>query len=173
VTGISRLAIVGTGLIGASVGLAAKRVGVPSVVGWDASGESLGVARERGARVAEVPDQPEEDLGALGEARERGEEDDRAHQVLDLADAAGFDVASPRDPARRGGAVILDVPEAAAVYAELEERAILCDFRPGAGIRLGPHYFTTDDELRHAVDQIAEILETGAHERHLGVVANH
>jgi prephenate dehydrogenase len=44
-----RLAVVGTGLIGASVGLAAKRVGVPDVVGWDADGESLRVAVERGA----------------------------------------------------------------------------------------------------------------------------
>ena len=44
-----RLAIIGTGLIGASVGLAAKRAGVASVVGFDASSESLAVARERGA----------------------------------------------------------------------------------------------------------------------------
>jgi prephenate dehydrogenase len=44
-----RLALVGTGLIGASVGLAAKRGGVPHVVGWDADGESLGIAAERGA----------------------------------------------------------------------------------------------------------------------------
>jgi kynureninase len=93
--------------------------------------------------------------------------------LLDLADGAGFDVASPRDPTRRGGAVIVDVPEAAAVYAELEERAILCDFRPGAGIRIGPHFFTTDDEIRHVVAQIVDILETGAHERHAGAVAMH
>jgi kynureninase len=93
--------------------------------------------------------------------------------LLDLADDAGFDVVSPRDPARRGGAVIVAVPEAAAVYAELEERAILCDFRPGAGIRIGPHFFTTDDEIRHAVDQIVDILETGAHEHHAGAVALH
>ena len=44
-----RLALVGTGLIGASVGLAAKGVGVPEVVGWDADDESLRVAAERGA----------------------------------------------------------------------------------------------------------------------------
>jgi kynureninase len=69
--------------------------------------------------------------------------------------------------------VIVDVPEAAAVYAELEERAILCDFRPGAGIRIGPHFFTTDDEIRHVVAQIVDILETGAHERHAGAVAMH
>ena len=46
---VSRLAIVGTGLIGTSIGLAAKRVGVESVVGFDADGDSLAVARERGA----------------------------------------------------------------------------------------------------------------------------
>ena len=44
-----RLAVVGTGLIGASVGLAAKRAGVDRVVGWDADGESLAIAAERGA----------------------------------------------------------------------------------------------------------------------------
>jgi len=44
-----RLAIVGTGLIGASLGLAAKRAGAERVAGWDADGESLAVAAERGA----------------------------------------------------------------------------------------------------------------------------
>ena len=93
--------------------------------------------------------------------------------VIALADDAGFEVHSTRDPSRRGGAVIVNVPEAAAVYAELEQRGILGDFRPGAGIRLGPHFFTTDDEIRHAIAQIAEILESGAYERHLGAVALH
>ena len=93
--------------------------------------------------------------------------------LLDLADDAGFGIASPRDPSRRGGAVIVDVPEAAAVYAELEERAILCDFRPGAGIRIGPHFFTTDDEIRFVIAEIADGLETGAHARHAGAAALH
>jgi len=93
--------------------------------------------------------------------------------LIDLADAAGFEITSPREPARRGGAVIVSVPEAAAVYAELEERAILCDFRPGAGIRIGPHFFTTDDELRLVIDQIQHILDTGAHVPHLGAAARH
>ena len=35
------------------------------------------------------------------------------------------------------------------------------------------HYYTSDDELRHVIDQIAEIVETGAHEQHVGVVARH
>ncbi|HEX3237979.1 MAG TPA: prephenate dehydrogenase/arogenate dehydrogenase family protein [Gaiellaceae bacterium] len=44
-----RLAVVGTGLIGASVGLAAKGAGVARVWGWDSDAESLALAAERGA----------------------------------------------------------------------------------------------------------------------------
>ena len=65
------------------------------------------------------------------------------------------------------------MPEFAAVHAELEARGVLCDFRPDAGIRLGPHFFNTEDELRFAIGQITEILETGAYERHLGTLARH
>ena len=93
--------------------------------------------------------------------------------LMDLADEAGFGVRSPRAPERRGGTVTVHVPDFPAVHRELTEREILCDFRPDAGIRLGPHYFTSDDELRFVVAQIGEILETGAYERHLGVVAQH
>jgi len=44
-----RLAVVGTGLIGASAGLAARRGGIESVTGWDADPAALSVAAERGA----------------------------------------------------------------------------------------------------------------------------
>jgi kynureninase len=91
--------------------------------------------------------------------------------LIDLIDEAGFDVGSPRDPVRRGGTVTVRTPEFEAVHKELAERQILCDFRPDAGIRLGPHYFNTDEELRHAVGQIVEIVESGAFERHLGAAA--
>src|SRR5919197_4723285 len=46
---VRRLAILGTGLIGASVGLAAKRAGIESITGYDADGDALAVAAERGA----------------------------------------------------------------------------------------------------------------------------
>jgi kynureninase len=91
--------------------------------------------------------------------------------LIDLLDDAGFEVGSPRQPARRGGTVTVRTPEFEAVHKELAERQILCDFRPDAGLRLGPHYYTTDDELRFAVSQISEIVETGAYERHLGATA--
>jgi kynureninase len=93
--------------------------------------------------------------------------------LIALADAANFGVASPRAHERRGGTVTVHVEEFPAVHRELAERQILCDFRPGAGIRIGPHYYTSDDELHHVIAQIAEIRETGAYERHLGAVAHH
>ena len=109
----------------------------------------------------------------VGTARIREHSLRQTQLLLDLADEAGFEVTSPRDPERRGGTVVVAVPEFAAVHAELEARAILCDFRPDAGIRLGPHFYTSDDEIRFAVAQIVEILETGAHARHAGAVALH
>jgi kynureninase len=109
----------------------------------------------------------------IGVARIRENSLRQTQLLIDLADDAGFEIRSPRDPERRGGSVVVHVPEFPAVHAELAERDILCDFRPDAGIRLGPHYFNSEDELRFAVEQIAEILETRAYERHLGAVALH
>jgi kynureninase len=93
--------------------------------------------------------------------------------LIALAEAAGFGIASPREPERRGGTVTVQVDEFPAVHKELSERQILCDFRPGAGIRIGPHYFTADAELELVIEQIGEIVKTGAFERHLGTVARH
>jgi kynureninase len=91
--------------------------------------------------------------------------------LIDLLDEAGFEVGSPRDPARRGGTVTVRPPEFEAVHKELAERQILCDFRPDAGLRLGPHYYNSDDELRFAVAQISEIVRDRTYERHLGATA--
>ena len=54
---------------------------------------------------------------------------------------------------------------------ELAERQVLCDFRPEVGLRLGPHFFNTEEELDFAIGQVKDILATGAHERHLGAAA--
>ncbi|MFO0950074.1 MAG: hypothetical protein U0835_02770 [Isosphaeraceae bacterium] len=44
----------------------------------------------------------------------------------------------------------------------LKAREILCDYRPGAGVRLSPHFYTRDDELEAAVDAVDEILRSDA-----------
>src|SRR5262245_41425947 len=75
-----------------------------------------------------------------------------------LLDEAGFEVVSPRDPERRGGSIVVRIPDAPAVHAELEARNIICDYRPDAGLRLGPHFFNTDEELEHTVAAVREIV---------------
>ncbi len=83
--------------------------------------------------------------------------------LVELLDAAGFELSSPRDPERRGGTVVFRTPSFQALHAELAAREIVCDFRPDAGIRFGPHFFTTDEELRFAVGQTVDIVASGAY----------
>jgi kynureninase len=83
-------------------------------------------------------------------------------RLIGLLDEAGFEIVSPREPELRGGTVVVRVPEAPAVHAELQRREILCDFRPDVGLRLGPHFFTTEEELEVTVAAISEIAATRA-----------
>jgi selenocysteine lyase/cysteine desulfurase len=48
------------------------------------------------------------------------------------------------------------------VHAGLDARDILCDFRPDVGLRFGPHFFNTDDEIELAVSAVKEIVGRGA-----------
>ena len=102
-------------------------------------------------------------VSEVGVDRIRAKSLRQVQAVVERAQAHGFKVKSPANPQQRGGMVILDVPEAEAVARELIRRGILIDHRPGAGIRLSPHFYTSDDELMNALDQIREILDTGAH----------
>ncbi|MEM7246698.1 MAG: aminotransferase class V-fold PLP-dependent enzyme [Acidobacteriota bacterium] len=88
-------------------------------------------------------------------------------RLVELAQERGHVVTCPMDPERRGGTVAFDVPEAKAVCQELLARDVVVDYRPQAGIRVSPHFYTKDEELVACVDQIDDILETKAYEKHL------
>jgi len=77
--------------------------------------------------------------------------------LIELLDDAGFPVGSPRDPSRRGGTVVVKPPGHERVGRGLLERGVILDWRPDVGLRLGPHFFNTEDEIRFAVAQIAEL----------------
>jgi kynureninase len=82
--------------------------------------------------------------------------------LLDLAEERGFVPRVPARPEERGGFAILDLPHGEAVTRELLRREVLVDYRPTAGIRMSPHFYTTDDEIRHALDEARQILDSGA-----------
>ena len=84
-------------------------------------------------------------------------------KLIQLAEDAGFRVNSPLDPGSRGGTVVIDVPDAQAVTEELLRRDFLVDFRPRAGIRISPHFYTKDEELELIVREIKRIVESRTH----------
>jgi kynureninase len=80
-----------------------------------------------------------------------------AHLIA-LAEEAGFPLNSPKDPSERGGTVTLDVPNAKEVTQELLRRDFLLGYRPGAGIRIAPHFYTKDEELDLVIREIQSIV---------------
>lgn len=82
--------------------------------------------------------------------------------LISLADKAGYRVNSPRDPAQRGGTVTIDVPNGYEITQELLRRDFLVDYRPGAGIRIAPHFYTTDEEIERVIEEIQSLIPTAA-----------
>ena len=70
---------------------------------------------------------------------------------MEHARARGWRLRTPDEDARRGGTVTIDVPDSARVAADLIARAVIIDHRPNAGIRVAPHFYTTDEEIDHAL----------------------
>ncbi|MCS6886128.1 MAG: aminotransferase class V-fold PLP-dependent enzyme [Acidobacteriota bacterium] len=83
----------------------------------------------------------------------------------------GWRVNSPLKASERGGMVVVDLEHAQAVTKELLQRDILVDYRPGAGIRIAPHFYTKDEEIEEVLRAMDEIIATKAYEKHLGSAA--
>jgi kynureninase len=79
-------------------------------------------------------------------------------RLMELADGAGIPVNTCRTPERRGGVVTLNPPNGRELAKALERREVLVDYRPGAGIRVAPHFYTTDEELERTIGEMGSIL---------------
>jgi kynureninase len=107
-------------------------------------------------------------IGAIGVEAIRRKSMRQTAAMLAKADAMGLRVTTPRDPERRGATIAVDVPDGYAVTQELLARQFIVDYRPGAGIRIAPHFYTTDEECDRVLDEIRSIMAQGAHARHRG-----
>jgi len=87
-------------------------------------------------------------------------------RIYEGARGRGWRVCAPEDPARRGGTVAVDAPFGEAVARELNARDVVVDYRPGAGIRIAPHFYNREEECDRALEEIAAILQSRAYERH-------
>jgi kynureninase len=83
-------------------------------------------------------------------------------RIIDAAQAAGYRLNTPLDDRERGGSVILDVPGAARIADELIARGVIVDFRPGAGIRIAPHFYNTEQEIDSAMSILSELCTSRA-----------
>jgi len=79
-------------------------------------------------------------------------------KLIELADARGWKVNTPRDPEKRSGTVSIEMPNSKEVAAELNRRDVVVDWRPQAGVRFSPHFYTKDEELGEAISVVEEIL---------------
>lgn len=79
-------------------------------------------------------------------------------RLMDAAQARGWRLNTPVDDHERGASVVIDVPDGATVTHELIARGVIVDFRPGAGVRVAPHFYNTEAEIDHAVETMEEIL---------------
>jgi kynureninase len=92
-------------------------------------------------------------------------------RLVEAAEARGYRLTAPRDPAQRGGTVAFDVPHAYEVAQFLLARGVIVDYRPNAGIRIAPHFYNDDAEVDRAVELIDEALSTDAWRAHEGKAA--
>jgi kynureninase len=145
----------------------------PSVVGW--AGHAAPFGFETGAiRYAETierfqsgtPNVPAlyaaragyEIVAEIGVPAIRERSLGLTRRLIDAAARRGWRLNTPtRDP-DRGGSVVLDVPNGAAVTDDLLRRQIIVDYRPGAGVRIAPHFYNSEAEVDAAVAAIDEIL---------------
>lgn len=111
-------------------------------------------------------------IGEVGVERIREKSIRQTTRLIEGAQARGWRVNTPMDPAERAGTVSVECPHAPEVMRELLARDILVDYRPKAGIRFSPHFYNRDEEIDFALDQIGNILATQAWQRHAAAASH-
>ena len=83
----------------------------------------------------------------------------RTQLMIDFATERGWTINTPLDKNERGGSGMIGVTDAPQMAEGLAERKVVVDWRPGAGLRLSPHFFNTDEEVEEALNILAELME--------------
>jgi kynureninase len=147
----------------------------PSVVGW--AGHETPFAFETGAiRYASsvdrfqsgTPNVPSlysaragyEIVAEIGVPRIRERSLRLTRRLMDAAARRGWRLNTPTDDRQRGGSVVIDVPDAAAVTERLLAANVIVDYRPNAGIRMAPHFYNTEADIDRAVEVMAETVSS-------------
>jgi kynureninase len=71
-----------------------------------------------------------------------------------LVEKRGFTVNTPRDDAARGGTICFDFAGADVVSKALCQKSFFHDYRPRCGLRVSPHFYTTDEEIHRFLEEL-------------------
>lgn len=82
----------------------------------------------------------------------------RTCRMVEFALERGWRLHSPVHVADRGGSVMIEVDEPQRFVERLAKRKVFVDCRPGVGLRMSPHFFTTDEEVEQAMDALSELM---------------
>jgi kynureninase len=80
-------------------------------------------------------------------------------RMIDHARAAGYRLNTPLADRERGPTVVFDIPDGQRVAEEMIGRGVIVDYRPGAGIRIAPHFYNTEAEVDHAMTVLDELAK--------------
>jgi kynureninase len=105
-------------------------------------------------------------INEIGVERIREKNVRQTNFLIQIAEEAGFRVTSPREAGRRGGTITVAHENASAIAKELVRREFIIDYRPGAGVRISPHFYTSDEELELVIAEMKKIRNTKAFEVH-------
>src|SRR5688500_4063477 len=86
-------------------------------------------------------------IAEIGVRKIREKRLEMTQACIDCVDELGVKLNNPRAADQRGGSVVFDFVGAADVCRELNRRKYYCDHRPGAGIRIAPHFYTKREEI--------------------------
>jgi kynureninase len=82
----------------------------------------------------------------------------RTQLMIDFARERHWTINTPLEEFRRGGSVMIGVDDARSIAEQLAERRVFVDWRPGAGLRISPHFFNTDEEVEEALEILAGLI---------------
>jgi kynureninase len=105
-------------------------------------------------------------INEIGVGRIRQKSVAQTNHLIAAAEDAGFQVTSPKHASQRGGTVTIAHEHAAAITRELIAREFIVDYRPGAGVRVSPHFYTSDEELELLIDELKDIRDSRAYTKH-------
>jgi kynureninase len=96
----------------------------------------------------------------LGVDRIRAKSLRQTRLLRDLVEERGFTVNTPRDDDARGGTICFDFAGADVVSKALCQKRFFHDYRPRCGMRVSPHFYTTDEEMHRFVEELDRVRAT-------------